>query len=56
MMAEVKAKKRQVLSFSSVDTPLPTAPVVHIWTSENADDFEFEDGLPHLPKGTPKSA
>jgi len=54
MMAERPDEAVAILRIASVDSPLPSKPVVHIWTSEKADYFDFDDGLPHLPKGAPK--
>lgn len=54
LMAELMAEKRRILRVASIDTPLTQASVVHIWTLEKADYFEFEDGLPRLPEGVPK--
>lgn len=53
LMAEVTAEKRRILRVASLDSTLPVDPVIHIWTSEKADYFEFEDGLPRLPESVP---
>lgn len=54
MMAELPEEKRRILRVCSVTSPLPSKPVVHIWTSEKSELFDFNDGLPQLPKGAPK--
>lgn len=54
LMAEVTAEERRILRVASLDSEIPADPVVHIWTSEKADYFDFEDGLPRLPQGVPK--
>jgi hypothetical protein len=45
-----------ILRVASLDTPLPTKPAVHIWTSHQAAFFDFDDGVPRLPEGVPKPA
>ena len=37
-----------VLRIGSVDSPLPSKPVMHIWTSHKAGFFDFDDGLPRV--------
>lgn len=55
LMAEVAAEARRILRVASLDTPLPSKPVIHIWTSHQAEFFDFDDGLPRLPEGAPKT-
>ncbi|MEO0817553.1 MAG: GFA family protein [Pseudomonadota bacterium] len=55
LVALYPEQKRAVLRIGSLDSPLPADPVVHIWTSEKAPFFDFDDGLPRLPEGVPKS-
>ncbi|MEO0784406.1 MAG: GFA family protein [Pseudomonadota bacterium] len=55
LVALYPEQKHAVLRIGSVDSPLPAKPVVHIWTSEKAPFFEFDDGLPRLPEAAPKS-
>ena len=54
MMAEWHDQDYVVVRIGSLDSPLPSKPVVHIWTSQKAGFFDFDDGLPHLPEGAPK--
>lgn len=54
LMAEVTAEERRILRVASLDSEIPVVPVVHIWTSEKADYFDFEDGLPKVPESVPK--
>ena len=55
MVAAVPSEKRMILRVGSIDSPLPERSVVHIWVSHKADYFDFEDGLPQLPEGVPRS-
>ena len=41
------------LRIATLDTPLETKPAGHIWVSDKAWFFDFDDGLPRLPKGVP---
>ncbi len=54
LMAEWVDQDAVILRVASLDTPLPSKPVVHIWTSHQAAFFDFEDALPRLPEGVPK--
>lgn len=54
MMAEWRDQDYVVVRIGSLNSPLPSKPVVHIWTSQKAGFFDFDDGLPHLPEGAPK--
>jgi hypothetical protein len=56
LMAEWTAQDAVILRVASLDTPLPSKAVVHIWTSHQAAFFDFDDGLPRLPEGVPKPA
>jgi len=56
MMAEWHDQDAVIVRVGSLDSPLPSKPVVHIWTSQKADFFDFEDGLPRLPEAFPKPA
>ena len=53
LVAEYPAEKRLVLRVGSLDAPPPKPAVVHIWTSEKASYFDFDDGLPRLSEGVP---
>ena len=48
--------RRAVLRILSLDDPPSAKPVAHIWHSDKAAWFDFEDcaGLPKLPEGAPK--
>lgn len=54
LVAEYPDAKRRVLRIGSLDSPVPDQPSAHIWTSEKADFFEFDDGLPRLAEGAAK--
>ncbi len=53
LMAEWVDQDSVILRVASLDTPLPSKPVVHIWTSHQAPFFDFDDDLPRLPEGLP---
>lgn len=54
LVAEWKDQDAVIVRVASLDTPLPSKPVIHIWTSHQADFFDFDDGLPRLPEAVPK--
>ena len=56
LIAEWTAQDAVILRVASLDTPLPSKAVLHIWTSHQAAFFDFDDGLPPLPEGVPKPA
>lgn len=53
LVAEKPAEKVRILRIGSIDSPLPSKPVVHIWTSHKADFFDFGDGLPQFEEFPP---
>ncbi|MFN3607565.1 MAG: GFA family protein [Hyphomonas sp.] len=54
LVAEWKDQDAVILRVASLDTPLLSKPVLHIWTSHQAAFFDFDDGLPRLPEGVPR--
>lgn len=54
LVAEWKDQGSVILRVASLDTPLPSKPVIHIWTSHQAAFFDFGDGLPRLAEGVPR--
>ena len=56
LVAEWKDQDAVIVRVASLDAPLPSKPVIHIWTSHQAEFFDFEDGLPRLPESVPKPA
>jgi hypothetical protein len=55
-MAHWHDQDQLILRVASIDSPLPSRPVVHIWTSHKAAFFDFDDGLPQWPEGVPPPA
>ncbi|KCZ92296.1 GFA family protein [Hyphomonas johnsonii] len=56
LMAHWHDQDQLILRVASIDSPLPSRPVVHIWTSHKAAFFDFDDGLPQWPEGVPPPA
>lgn len=54
LMTEYTEEKRRILRIASLDTPLTSKPAGHIWVSDQAWYFDFDDDLPKIPKGTPE--
>jgi hypothetical protein len=54
LVAEWKDQGSVILRVASLDTPLPSKPAIHIWTSNQAAFFDFDDGLPRLAEGVPR--
>lgn len=55
MVAEREGVAHMILRVASLNSPLPTSSVVHIWTSHKAEYFDFEDGLPQFPEFPPQA-
>lgn len=56
LVAMVAADKRAILRVASLDDPLPSKSVVHVWQSDKADWYDIDEAaaLPRLPEGVPK--
>jgi hypothetical protein len=54
LVAEYPSARIRVLRVGSLDSPGLGPAAAHIWTSEKADFFEFDDGLPRLAEGAAK--
>lgn len=54
MMALYTETGDTILRIGSLDTLLEKKPAGHIWVNDKAWFFDFDDGLPRLPKGAPR--
>jgi hypothetical protein len=53
LVAEWPVQDKVILRIASLDHP-PSGASAHIWTSDQAAFFAFDDGLPRFPEGMTK--